>query len=78
MKDHLSDHYALIILLSAALGSGFLSLPYSLRKFPTGSKKSLTESNILASLLLMFNYFSGMISCYFLAHTVKMTKLESF
>jgi hypothetical protein len=28
--------------------------------------------------MLLFNYFSGMISCYFLAHTVKMTKLESF
>ena len=38
MKDHLSDWYALIILLGAALGSGFLSLPYSLLKFPIGSK----------------------------------------
>ena len=38
MKDHLSDRYALIILLGAALGSGFLSLPYSLQKFPIGSK----------------------------------------
>ena len=38
MKDHLSDYYALIILLGAALGSGFLSIPYSLQKFPLGSK----------------------------------------
>jgi len=69
MKDHLSDHYALIILLGAALGSGFLSLPYSLRKFPIGSKNLISGSILfyLASLLLLFNYFSGMISCYLLA-----------
>jgi len=40
-KDHLSDNYALIILLGAALGSGFLSIPYSLQKFPIGSKHTI-------------------------------------
>jgi len=38
----LSDNAALIILLGAALGSGFLSLPYALQKFPVGSKKSFS------------------------------------
>lgn len=28
--------------------------------------------------MLLFNFFSGLISCYFLAHAVNLTKLESF
>lgn len=28
--------------------------------------------------MLAFNFFSGLISCYFLAHAVNLTKLESF
>jgi hypothetical protein len=34
MKDHLSNGFALIMLLGAALGSGFLSIPYAFYKFP--------------------------------------------
>ena len=40
MKDHLSDDYALIMLLGAGLGSGFLSIPYAFLKFPGSSKDS--------------------------------------
>ncbi len=29
-------------------------------------------------MLLVFNFLSGLISCYFLAHAVNLTKLESF
>jgi amino acid permease len=34
MKDHLSINFAFFMLLGAALGSGFLSLPYAFQKFP--------------------------------------------
>ena len=37
MKDHISWPYALFMLLGAGLGSGFLSLPYALQKFPVES-----------------------------------------
>ena len=38
MKDHLSNTNALVMLLGAALGSGFLSIPYALDIFPVASK----------------------------------------
>ena len=37
MKDHLGVYFALFMLLGAALGSGFLSLPYAMQKFPIES-----------------------------------------
>ena len=39
MKDHISWPYALFMLLGAGLGSGFLSLPYALQKFPVESNQ---------------------------------------
>lgn len=67
MKDHLSNGYAAIMLLGAALGSGFLSIPYAFYKFP-----------LETAFLLLFNFFSGLISCYFLVRVCAMTQLESF
>jgi amino acid permease len=45
MKDHLSYNFAIFMLLGAALGSGFLSLPYSFEKFPLESNV-FTDSTI--------------------------------
>lgn len=44
MKDHLTYKYAVFMLLGAALGSGFLSLPYAMQKFPW-------ESNYIGKLI---------------------------
>jgi amino acid permease len=67
MKDHLNNIRALAMLLGAALGSGFLSIPYALGKFP-----------IETSSLLLFNFASGLLSCYFLVQVCAITGLESF
>ena len=67
MKDHLTNRYALIMLLGAALGSGFLSIPYAFIKFQW---ETIT--------LMLFNFASGLISCYFLVQACAITQLESF
>jgi hypothetical protein len=76
MKDHLSCKFAIFMLLGAALGSGFLSLPYSFQKYTIESMSHST--NFKASFMLLFNYVSGLISCYFLIETCILTNLESF
>ena len=78
MKDHISWPYALFMLLGAGLGSGFLSLPYALQKFPVESNSYFSDECILAICMLAFNYFSGLLSCYFLIQTCVITNLESF
>jgi hypothetical protein len=78
MKDHISWPYALFMLLGAGLGSGFLSLPYALQKFPVESNLHFSDECILAVCMLAFNYLSGLLSCYFLIQTCVITNLESF
>jgi hypothetical protein len=78
MKDHISWPYALFMLLGAGLGSGFLSLPYALQKFPVESNLQFSDECILAICMLAFNYLSGLLSCYFLIQTCVITNLESF
>lgn len=67
MKDHLSNNYALVMLLGAALGSGFLSIPYAFVKFQWETIG-----------LLLLNFAAGLVSCYFLVQVCAITQLESF
>jgi hypothetical protein len=78
MKDHLNCRFALFMLLGAALGTGFLSLPYAVQKFP-GESNFIFILNIHSALGIMtFYYLSGMFSCYLLIETCIITNLESF